>query len=549
MASYLTKSFLFVVPVVLMSSWLVFGADTTDTNNNTDSEETPESLAPCLLEDITPQDEMYDWVAGSVIVIQGRFVRRTSLCSQTELPELKLCIQTDDGEPDCGSLWELVHEMQDDTIVVATPDLIEGRHHVQLYLAGHDRFANYHSQSHVALNMTTVRIGDVHWWEGFSPWHKRFGYPTDDFGSLVIESMFGESGHESLKHSNWATVEYFERTSHHSQPLWRMNTFLGPTDPDIVTQKWKSLVVTFAGRHRMQQINDTLSQFAEAHFDIWLFCFDDTPWSEFSWFHRTTTVVISAQKKMKWWYIKRFLRSVNVIDDYEYVLLLDDDAEFSFDPQKFVEEMARLNVLLGQPVHAAESVTTHEILYATSEQMDALKGIWTNFVECGPFVAIHTLIWPCIQSLLQSDLVSGYGYDLVWVPTCAPVNSAILYDFKLIHMDTKGASNKPNFHARCMAEGLTLFARLRHGPQPGQTNLSCHPDYELKSIAPCQFTTRREHPFVLEQTDPQWCTLPKPIFPIQKAVAVGAIGRNKSLGLNEMVDHLRTLQLPNPYSV
>ena len=42
-------------------------------------------------------------------------------------------------------------------------------------------------------------------------------------------------------------------------------------------------------------------------------------------------------------------------------------------------------------------------------------GTWTNFVECGPFSSSE--VWPCIFSILQPDLVCGYGYDLMWVVT------------------------------------------------------------------------------------------------------------------------------------
>ena len=85
--------------------------------------------------------------------------------------------------------------------------------------------------------------------------------------------------------------------------------------------------------------------------------------------------------------------------------------------------------------------------------------VFTNFAECGPFIAFDTKAWPCVYNILQSDVTCGYGYDLVWSHCGA---TAVLHQHEMVHENRKPASNRPNFVMRCAAEGLTLFQRLAY---------------------------------------------------------------------------------------
>ena len=95
-----------------------------------------------------------------------------------------------------------------------------------------------------------------------------------------------------------------------------------------------------------------------------------------------------------------------------------------------------------------------------------LLGARTSFVECGPAVAVSREAWGCMWGLLQGDLPSGYGLDLVWSRACAPGSTFVLAGERVWHRDGKEASGvHPNFHALAVAEGAALFGRLGLPPQ------------------------------------------------------------------------------------
>lgn len=90
----------------------------------------------------------------------------------------------------------------------------------------------------------------------------------------------------------------------------------------------------------------------------------------------------------------------------------------------------------------------------------------STFVECGPAVAVSRKAWACLWGLLQGDLGSGYGLDLVWSRACAPGSTFLLAGERVWHRDGKEASGKhPNFHALAVAEGAALFGRLGLAPE------------------------------------------------------------------------------------
>lgn len=256
-------------------------------------------------------------------------------------------------------------------------------------------------------------------------------------------------------------------------PSFRLNSrFLGPSLDLIVDEQSgetdqsspehtappTSLVVAFGGNSSRSSIDSMMAQFSDAkRFTRMLFVYDNSDWSDMSWIE--DTIVVRVQGKMKWWFVKRFL-TPDVASQHRFIHVLDDDVTlppgaFSIERYEGILEARGLDI--AQPSHTADSQTTHQMLF----QRVGSEGDWTNFAECGPFVSFRGSVWPCVYDLLQSDLVTGYGYDLLWGPRCAPTSTAVVHAVAVKHENTKGASRRPNFYAQSVAEGLTLFARER----------------------------------------------------------------------------------------
>ena len=208
--------------------------------------------------------------------------------------------------------------------------------------------------------------------------------------------------------------------------------------------------------------------------DVLLCTYDDTDWSTEPWASSTRVVTVRASGQMKWWFVKRFMAPA-VVAGYEYVTLLDDDVSLPasmFSLPVFLHTLRRHGVAIGQPSHGARGGTTFQFL--EHDPAGPAVGWWTNFVECGPLLAVHTAVWPCVWDLLQPDVTSGYGYDLVWGPVCAPHNTAVLNALALLHEDVGAASSRPNGFTRMVAEGVTLFRRLRDGGWRGVPGITPH---------------------------------------------------------------------------
>lgn len=253
-----------------------------------------------------------------------------------------------------------------------------------------------------------------------------------------------------------------------------------------------------------------------------------TTTSSSSWADDVT--IVRRRGHMKWWFAKRFLHPALVSDNaYSWVLVLDEDAalEGSFDAEAFLGTLERHGALMGQPAHADGSETSFPFLQAKTAQAVAeaegtqwhgantLDGeavvlgaagdaadaeqavsegraevLWTTMAECGPAVAFRAAdVWPCVWGLLESDLTSGFGYDLVWGTACAagaeasgaeaevdageekeavgggvqpPVRAAVTLEHALRHVDLGTASGASvGFFRRAVAEGLVLFERRR----------------------------------------------------------------------------------------
>lgn len=269
--------------------------------------------------------------------------------------------------------------------------------------------------------------------------------------------------------------------------------------------------------------------------DILLMTYDGTDWEQVAsegaaarragdasaplqtWASEAT--VVRRRGHMKWWFIKRFVSpALAASGEYGWVLVLDEDALLaaSFDGDGFFATLEQHKAVMGQPMHADASETSFGFLQeAGALRMARTEGkgwdggntldglpvppavaeddvqpgapdgwgnpqageaevLWTTMVECGPVSAFRADAWPCVWELLQADLTSGFGYDLVWASRCARdeegiaskagpgLRAAVTLHHRLEHADLGTASSlHAGFFRRAVGEGLVLFERLR----------------------------------------------------------------------------------------
>ena len=208
------------------------------------------------------------------------------------------------------------------------------------------------------------------------------------------------------------------------------------------------LVVMFAGEKSKPFIHAIASKLDFSRTSLYLFLYDWSDWSkeEFPWLDQTgqgrchgSVTVTRSPGNMKWWFVKRFLFP-ELLGTYRYIHVVDSDVEFSFDLFDYGTALQKSGILIGQPSHCANSQTTWDILYhkphlkpsliasgGLSEADVSHFGEYTTFVECGPLTSFSSTVWPCIWKMLDSDLTSGYGYDLLWIEHCAPSHGGVVH--------------------------------------------------------------------------------------------------------------------------
>eukprot|EP00941_MAST-03F_sp_MAST-3F-sp1_P006134 g6134.t1 len=242
--------------------------------------------------------------------------------------------------------------------------------------------------------------------------------------------------------------------------------YLGPFSSGALAQTKKALIALFAGVSSMQQADAKVRQFGFENFSFVLFLYDLTPFDFEAYPWGTRIPIIRASKQMKWYFLKRFF-SPEITAYYEYVFVIDDDCDTTdFDPLGFVNDMKRYDVQIGQPSHIAGS---HQPQYPfliqkknNRENGHRTSLVWTTFIESGPFVAFSNDAWKCVWRILQPDLVSGYGYDLLWCSACGKDKSGVLHKYAIKHENKGTASSKRvNWVQREVAEAFTLFERLK----------------------------------------------------------------------------------------
>ncbi|KAL6639415.1 hypothetical protein ACP70R_023145 [Stipagrostis hirtigluma subsp. patula] len=96
---------------------------------------------------------------------------------------------------------------------------------------------------------------------------------------------------------------------------------------DTAPQPKKSLLAVPVGVKNKAVVDKLVSKFLDAGgFAVMLFHYDGAfeQWADLQWSNRA--VHVAARRQTKWWLAKRFLHP-DVVADYEYVFLWDEDIE------------------------------------------------------------------------------------------------------------------------------------------------------------------------------------------------------------------------------
>lgn len=171
----------------------------------------------------------------------------------------------------------------------------------------------------------------------------------------------------------------------------------------------KVLVVGIYLAGELNTVSDIVPILGEtARYDVtqhWIALSGDAPTPEVS----AVTVRHVNEMTPKFALLNELLIDANV-EQYEYVLLTDDDVVF---PRGFTDRFfslqSSLGFVLAQPARTANSYIDHPIV----EQQLGVLARQTMFVEIGPVVAWHRSVH---QLLYPFDLSSsmGWGYENVW---------------------------------------------------------------------------------------------------------------------------------------
>ena len=123
----------------------------------------------------------------------------------------------------------------------------------------------------------------------------------------------------------------------------------------------------------------------------------------------SVTRVTSKQKVDKFELLNRLLADLN-LDDYEYLLVTDDDIEL---PNGFVdaylELVERRGFHLAQPARTHESYSSHYFV----AQLVGVESRRTRFVEIGPLFSLHRNAFRLLLPF-DEEAPMGWGLDFLW---------------------------------------------------------------------------------------------------------------------------------------
>jgi len=235
-------------------------------------------------------------------------------------------------------------------------------------------------------------------------------------------------------------LKYYHDTPMNMEPLEPKIT--GPREEPLPL---KSFVAIAVGIDSEPFVDQLIQLFGMKNFTFMLFSYHPlslTKFTTYSWFDEVFFVSYPGQ--MKWWYMKRFLTPI-AMKHYEYIFIFDDDVILkpeTFRPLEYIQLLRKFNIHLSQPAHAKGSPGA---LHMSTHQRDNFThGHWNDLIECGPGTVLSSIIWQtCVWDLLQEDLTSGYGIDLIWHNYCKKIygfdRTAIIDKFTMFHGDKRSS--------------------------------------------------------------------------------------------------------------
>ncbi|KAL6639173.1 hypothetical protein ACP70R_022903 [Stipagrostis hirtigluma subsp. patula] len=190
----------------------------------------------------------------------------------------------------------------------------------------------------------------------------------------------------------------------------------------------KSLLAVPVGIKNKAVVDKLVSKFLDAGgFAVMLFHYDGAveQWADLEWSGRA--VHVAARGQTKWWFAKRFLHP-DVVADYEYVFLWDEDIEVdAFDPASYLAVVRREGLEVSQPaldrrseIHHA--ITARALLPAADgggvhrRALDTRCHAGSAAPPCVGWVEMMVPVfsraaWRCAWGMVQNDLIHGWGLD------------------------------------------------------------------------------------------------------------------------------------------
>ncbi|KAL4560895.1 hypothetical protein LXL04_033051 [Taraxacum kok-saghyz] len=208
-------------------------------------------------------------------------------------------------------------------------------------------------------------------------------------------------------------------------------------DPgEDIKKKPKYLVTFTVGWDQRGNIDASVKKFSD-DFQILLFHYDGvtTEWDQYEW--SKDAIHVSVKGQTKWWYAKRFLHP-DVVAAYDYIFIWDEDLGVEhFNGDKYMELVKKHGLEISQP--------GLEPNYGLTWQMTKRRGdkevhkhtmerpgwcIDPHLPPCAAFVEIMAPVfsqeaWWCVWSMIQNDLVHGWGLDFALRRCVEPAHEKI----------------------------------------------------------------------------------------------------------------------------
>lgn len=128
---------------------------------------------------------------------------------------------------------------------------------------------------------------------------------------------------------------------------------------------------------------------------------------------RDLTRLVVSHPAAKMQILNRLLTDAT-LEDYEYVMILDDDISLPDDfTDRYLKIVGSRGYALSQPARTHNSYIDHYFV----SQLLGVESRETNFVEIGPLCTLHRSAYPILLPLNEEPPM-GWGLDFVWPVQC-----------------------------------------------------------------------------------------------------------------------------------